>query len=96
MSHSSLSQIACRSASVPAAGVYLVRPISSASCAAVRMYWGVTKSGSPAQKETTSRPLAAISLAFASIARVGDGEIALHTRESSRDKPNYSFGLKNT
>ena len=88
LSQRSFSQIARRSPSVPAAGVYLVSPISSASCAAVRIYCGVTKSGSPTLKETTSRPLWRISLALASIASVGDGAIAAHKRESSKDKTN--------
>ncbi|MFQ9445965.1 MAG: hypothetical protein ACLR4A_00140 [Christensenellales bacterium] len=89
LSQRSFSQIARRSPSVPAAEVVLGQPhIQRLMRGQCGLYCGVTKSGSPTLKETTSRPLWRISLALASIASVGDGAIAAHKRESSKDKTN--------
>src|SRR6185436_3865679 len=58
---------------MPLAGVYLVNPSLSALAAASLMCCGVSKSGSPAPKPTTSMPSAFIALAFESMASVKDG-----------------------
>ena len=58
---------------MPDAGVYLVNPLLIASIAALQIFSGVLKSGSPAPNPTTSIPSAFIALAFAVIARVDDG-----------------------
>src|SRR4051794_18270195 len=47
---------ACLVSAVPPAGVYLVKLASSAAIAARLMLSGVGKSGSPAEKSTTSTP----------------------------------------
>src|SRR6266704_3135290 len=59
---------------MPLLGVYLVNPSFNAWIAASLMCCGVSKSGSPAPKPTTSSPSAFICLALASIAKVSDGE----------------------
>src|SRR6266566_7734687 len=69
-----LSALACRNSGMPLAGVYFVKPSASALAAASLMCCGVSKSGSPAPKPTTSWPSAFICLALASIAKVSDGE----------------------
>src|SRR5687767_238155 len=51
-------------------GVYLVWPLSSAALAASLMNAGVSKSGSPAPKPTTSIPAFFMALALALTARV--------------------------
>src|SRR5215213_8251015 len=56
-------------------GVYLVCPLSSAALAASLMNAGVSKSGSPAPKPTTSTPAFLSAAAFALTARVIDSEI---------------------
>src|SRR5882724_11391892 len=56
-------------------GVYLVWPWSSAVLAASLMKAGVSKSGSPAPKPTTSTPAFFMALALALTARVIDSEI---------------------
>ena len=66
--------MALRSSGMPAAGVYFVKPAASALAQASLMCCGVSKSGSPAPKPTTSRPSAFICLAFESMARVREGE----------------------
>src|SRR4051812_7403013 len=66
--------MAWRSGSIPGVGAYLVLPAWSAAMAASLMNCGVSKSGSPAAKLQTSSPAASMALAFASMARVGDGE----------------------
>src|SRR3974390_1745859 len=58
---------------MPAAGVYLVNPAGSALAAASLMCCGVSKSGSPTPKPTTSMPSAFICLALESMARVSEG-----------------------
>src|SRR6185295_6277817 len=58
---------------MPLLGVYLVTPSLSALMAASLMCCGVSKSGSPAPKPTTSSPSAFICLAFESITSVSDG-----------------------
>src|SRR6187431_3202288 len=69
--------MASRSSGMPAVGVYLVKPLVRASMAACLMKSGVSKSGSPAAKLTTSTPWATSALAFALRASVGDGLMAL-------------------
>src|SRR2546427_1750828 len=59
---------------MPLLGVYLVNPSFSGLIAASLMCCGVSKSGSPAPKPTTSWPSAFICLALASMAKVSDGE----------------------
>ena len=73
LSRSSFSQMALRSSRVPAAGVYLVSPCWMAAMPAALIDSGVSKSGSPTEKLTTSMPSAAICFDRASIAMVGDG-----------------------
>src|SRR5664280_127722 len=65
--------MACRSWGMPLAGVYLVNPSARALTAASLICCGVSKSGSPAPKPTTSCPSAFICLALESMARVRDG-----------------------
>src|SRR6185369_900630 len=59
---------------MPGVGAYFVFPPLSAAMHASLMCSGVSKSGSPAAKPQTSSPAAAMALALASIASVGDGE----------------------
>src|SRR5687768_12824217 len=56
-------------------GVYLVWPLSRAVLAASLMKAGVSKSGSPAPKRTTSIPCFCMALALAPTARVMDSEM---------------------
>src|SRR4051812_10546989 len=58
---------------MPDTGVYFVSPRSIAALAAALMLSGVSKSGSPAASEITSRPLAFRSRAFWAIAMVAEG-----------------------
>src|SRR5882757_8192460 len=55
-------------------GVYLVWPLSSAALATSLMKAGVSKSGSPAPKPTTSTPAFLRALALALTARVMDSD----------------------
>src|SRR5204863_8305333 len=64
--------MACCNSRVPAAGVYLVLPARIASAAASLMFCGVSKSGSPAPRSTTSTPAARIASAACIAARVDD------------------------
>src|SRR5678816_4850020 len=73
---------ALRSGTVPSTSVYLVAPASSAFFAASLMFAGVSKSGSPAPKLTTSTPAAFNLAAFADTARVGDGSTTDNLRAS--------------
>src|SRR3989338_5681048 len=57
--------MALRSSTVPVEGVYLVKPVSMALIPAFLIRSGVSKSGSPAAKLTTSTPLDCNSLARA-------------------------------
>ena len=68
------SAIAAFSSGKQGVGVYLVCPLSSAALAASLMNAGVSKSGSPAPKPTTSTPAFFIALALALTARVIDSE----------------------
>src|SRR6187401_3127652 len=68
-----LSEMAWRSSGVPELGVYFVKPVSIAACAASLMCSGVSKSGSPAPKPQTSMPSAFIAFALASIESVREG-----------------------
>src|SRR2546422_1272468 len=61
----------CRSR-VPAVGVYLVFPACIAARAASLMFCGVSKSGSPAPRSTTSTPAARIASAACIAASVDD------------------------
>src|SRR5476651_343473 len=69
------SAMAARSGSMPGVGAYLVFPAMRAATHASLICAGVSKSGSPAAKPHTSSPAAAMALAFASTASVGDGEM---------------------
>src|SRR5689334_24882125 len=60
---------------MPPTSVYLPTPFSSAAAAAALMCAGVSKSGSPAPKLTTSMPSALSFAAFAVTASVIDGLI---------------------
>src|SRR5205085_3636917 len=64
--------MASRSALVPRAFVYFVKPSSMARFAAAEMESGVPKSGSPGPKSTMSIPRACSSCARLSTASVGD------------------------
>src|SRR6266567_6662103 len=68
--------IASLSDGMPPTWVYLVNPLLIAPMAASLMCCGVSKSGSPAPRLTTSFPSAFIFAAWAVTARVGDGLIA--------------------
>ncbi len=68
----SFSEMALRASIVPGVGSYLVFPACSALIAACLMKSGVSKSGSPAPKETTSTPAFLRALALAVTARVID------------------------
>src|SRR5580698_3614078 len=65
--------MAARSSGMPSTAVYLVWPSLMALIAASLMFWGVSKSGSPAASPITSRPAAFSSRALVVIAMVGDG-----------------------
>src|SRR5262249_44153925 len=73
---------ALRSGTVPSTSVYLVAPASSAFLAASLMCTGVSKSGSPAPKLTTSIPSALSLAALAETASVGDGSTPDNLRAS--------------
>src|SRR4051812_31678441 len=77
-----LSAIACLSSGKQGVGVYLVTPLSSAALAASLMKAGVSKSGSPAPKPTTSTPAFFSALALALTARVIESATNL-TRSAS-------------
>src|SRR5688572_2910194 len=62
--------MAARNSGKQGDGVYFVCPLSSATFAASLMNAGVSKSGSPAPKPTTSTPAFFSALAFAVTARV--------------------------
>src|SRR5947208_13257648 len=62
------------SSGIDGVGVYLVCPLSSAALAASLMNAGVSKSGSPAPKPTTSTPAFFSAAALALTARVIDSE----------------------
>src|SRR6266705_5507687 len=67
--------MACCNFRVPAVGVYLVWPSRIASAAAALMFCGVSKSGSPAPRSTTSMPAARIACAVCIAAKVDDAFI---------------------
>src|ERR1700732_571379 len=67
---------------MPELGVYLVNPASRDALAAVLMFSGVSKSGSPAPKPQTSIPSDFIALALLSIERVSEG-VKLEALEES-------------
>jgi hypothetical protein len=62
---------------MPSTSVYFVMPSSRARFAASLMFCGVSKSGSPADTETMSRPCALSCLAFVETAMVADGWMRL-------------------
>ncbi len=67
---------------MPEEGVYLVKPARIAASAAALTGSGVSKSGSPVEKSTMSNPCAAMALAVAAMASVGEGAMRL-TRAAS-------------
>ena len=69
--------MAAFSSGMPSTSVYLVLPSLRARTAASLMLSGVSKSGSPADSEITSRPLAFSSRAFVAMPMVCDGEMRL-------------------
>src|SRR5947209_19494045 len=69
--------MALRASMVPGVGSYLVLPACSALMSASLMKEGVSKSGSPAPKETTSTPAFLRALALAVTARVMDSAMSL-------------------
>src|SRR3954447_20142422 len=69
--------MALRASMVPGVGSYLVLPAWRALMAASLMKVGVSKSGSPAPKETTSTPAFLRALALAVTARVMDSAMSL-------------------
>src|SRR5262249_53710860 len=68
-----LPTMASRSSGSPATAVYLVRPRAIAAFAAARMLSGVSKSGSPDETATMSRPSAFSRRARSDAKLVGDG-----------------------
>src|SRR5687767_12464227 len=72
---------------VPAVGVYLVCPARIASAAASLMCSGVSKSGSPAPRSTTSTPAAFSASAACIAARVDDGCIRETFSETGKAAP---------
>src|SRR5580700_3249851 len=80
LSAANFSAMAWRNSGMPELGVYLVRPLFSASMAAALMCSGVSKSGSPAAKPQTSMPSAFMALDLESIERVNEG-VKLFARE---------------
>src|SRR2546421_5130449 len=66
--------MAWRSSGKQGEGVYFVCPLSKAALAASLMKAGVSKSGSPAPKPTTSTPAFLSALALAETARVIESE----------------------
>ena len=58
---------------MPATGVYFVSPRSIAAMAAFLILSGVSKSGSPVEREMTSRPAFLRSRAFCVAAMVAEG-----------------------
>src|SRR5882757_1883252 len=74
--------MAARSSGMPSTAVYLVWPSLMALIAASLMFWGVSKSGSPAPRPMTSRPAALSSRALVVTAMVGDG--LMRPRDSAR------------
>src|ERR1700730_14849859 len=65
--------MASRNGGIPDTGVYLVSPRSIAAIAAFLMLSGVSKSGSPVDSETISRPALLRSRAFCVTAIVAEG-----------------------
>src|SRR5258708_8822889 len=76
---------------VPAAALYLVRPLRIATIAASLMNSGVSKSGSPAPIAITSLPSALSLAALAETARVGEGLMTL--RRFATSDMDFSEGL---
>src|SRR3989338_7629407 len=73
-SSANLRQTASLSSGIPDVGVYLVKPAGSDLTASSFTAWWVSKSGSPAPKLITGRPLAFISLALDVSLSVAEGE----------------------
>ena len=65
--------MAAFSSGMPSTSVYFVLPALKALTAASLMFWGVSKSGSPADNEMMSRPCALSSRAFVATAMVAEG-----------------------
>src|SRR6266496_3475342 len=74
--------IACCSLRVPAVGVYFVWPALIAASAASLMFCGVSKSGSPAPRSTTSMPSARIASAACIAASVDEAFISATRSET--------------
>src|SRR5437588_2270353 len=74
--------IAFCSSRVPAVGVYFVWPALIAATAASLMFCGVSKSGSPAPRSTTSIPSARITSAACIAASVDDAFISATRSET--------------
>jgi len=75
LSRLNLATMAALSSGMPSTSVYLVLPSLRALIAASLMFSGVSKSGSPAESEMTSRPSALSWRAFMDTAMVADGWI---------------------
>src|SRR5256714_1633329 len=84
--------IATRSSGIEGVGVYLVCPLSSAALAASLMNAGVSKSGSPAPKLTTSTPALFSAAALALTARVIDSETSFILSASGNMPRRYDSG----
>src|SRR5437762_614451 len=81
--------IACCKSRVPAVGVYLVLPARIAFAAASLIFCGVSKSGSPAPKSTTSTPDARIASAVCIAASVDDAFICATFSETRKPAENF-------
>src|SRR5512134_86025 len=76
--------MAAFSSGMPSTSVYLVLPSLRARTAASLIFSGVSKSGSPADSEITSRPFAFSSRALVAMPMVWLGEMRLTLSEKKR------------
>ena len=88
-------QIAFLRSGIPGTAVYLVKPLSIASLAASRIFWGVPKSGSPIFIFTMSMPFWSIWATLAFNSTVTDGWILFALLLSFIKYPLCYFLLKN-
>src|SRR4051812_29590902 len=86
--------MALRASGVPGVGSYLVLPACRALMAASLMKPGVSKSGSPAPKETTSTPAFLRALALAVTASVMDSAMSLRRLANCMGAPEGSSGAR--
>src|SRR5262249_44904963 len=86
--------MACCKSRVPAAGVYLVLPARMAAAAASLMFCGVSKSGSPAPRSTTSTPAARIASAACMAAIVDDAFIRETLSETRKSEKNFVAAIR--